>query len=74
MAAAHLDSSSHSFGGFCRNMTSFAENQLNDHKTLYYKANRKAYGRIMECYENPRVTNEETEACSSVYKNFMVAL
>ena len=64
-------------------MTAFAENQLDLHRKQYYRLSvwlfpffnlsiqREIYGRIMTCYEQPRLTNEETDACAANYRQFM---
>ena len=52
-------------------MTAFAENQLDFHRPLYYKLSSSVYSRIMTCYEQPRLTNEETDACAAKYRTFM---
>ena len=52
-------------------MTAFAENQLDFHREKYYGLSRQVYGRIMSCYEQPRLTNEETDKCAATYRQFM---
>ena len=64
MNSETLESKSQSFPEFCRTMTTFAENQIDSHRPKYYKVSKESYGKIMKCYEEPRKTNEETDACA----------
>ena len=32
---------------------------------------KDAYGKIMKCYEQPRMTNEETDTCANKYRAYM---
>jgi hypothetical protein len=74
-----FSSDSENFRDSCKFMTFYAQNQIEQHKDLYFELNvrdffllkRKAYSNIMKCYENSRQTNEESEACSDKYKSFM---
>jgi hypothetical protein len=66
-----LDSRAANFKEFCELMTAFAENQLDFHREKYYGLSRQVYGRIMSCYEQPRLTNEETDKCAATYRQFM---
>lgn len=61
-------------------MTAFAENQLDFHRPEYYSLSvtsfmlsiqRSVYQRIMQCYEQPRMTNEETDRCAAEFRQFM---
>ena len=67
----NLESTASSFRDFCLLMTAFAENQLDLHRPSYYQLSASVYGRIMQCYEQPRLTNEETDSCAAVYRTFM---
>ena len=49
-------------------MTKFAENHLDFHRVKYYTISQRVYKEIMECYEEPRRTNEETDACAQVQR------
>jgi len=55
-------------------MTRFAENHLDQHRAKYYKISGKVYSDIMKCYEEPRKTNEETDACAQVHRKRMDVL
>mmetsp|Transcript_41772 Transcript_41772/g.55044 ORF Transcript_41772/g.55044 Transcript_41772/m.55044 type:complete len:107 (-) Transcript_41772:46-366(-) len=44
------------------------------HRETYYPICRKSYSKIMECYENPRQTNEESDACAVVHRDLMQKL
>jgi hypothetical protein len=52
-------------------MTTFAENQLDFHREKYYSLSSDIYSRIMTCYEQPRMTNEETDKCAATYRQYM---
>ena len=52
-------------------MTSVAQNQLEFHKQTYFPACQKTYADIMKCYEDPRQTNEETDACAEKHRQRM---
>ena len=55
-------SDSENFRDFCKIMTFYAQNQIEEHKEIYFDLNvryslilkRKAYTKIMKCYENSR--------------------
>ena len=66
-----LDSRATDFKEFCDLMTTFAENQLDFHRDKYYSLSREVYKRIMVCYEQPRMTNEETDKCAASYRQYM---
>ena len=66
-----MNSSAKTFPEFCKTMTIFAENQIDFHRPKYYKASRAAYSNIMKCYEEPRKTNEETDACAKEQRSVM---
>ena len=67
-------STSPNFRHFCHVMTNFAENHLDSHRASYYSASRKTYKEIMKCYEEPRKTNEETDACAQVERDKIAIL
>ncbi|TNV85604.1 hypothetical protein FGO68_gene11333 [Halteria grandinella] len=69
--AVVLDSRATSFKEFCDLMTTFAENQLDFHRPTYYSLSKEVYKRIMDCYSQPRMTNEETDTCAARYRSFM---
>ena len=69
-----MESKAENFSQFCKLMTSVAENQLNFHKPSYYKACRETYADIMGCYEDPRQTNEETDACAEKHRQRMAQM
>jgi hypothetical protein len=55
-------------------MTVFAETHIDLHRPKYYKVSREAYSTIMKCYEEPRKTNEETDACAKQQRSVMETL
>lgn len=55
-------------------MTAFAENQIDYHRPKYYRVSKEAYKKIMKCYEEPRKTNEETDACAQEQRSVMESL
>ena len=69
-----MESRAKDFGQFCTFMTKFAENQMDLHRSKYYKISKETYRRIMKCYEQPRKTNEETDACASTHRKSMELL
>ena len=72
MNAQPINSSSKSFPEFCKVMTGFAENQIDYyHRPKYYSVSKEAYKKIMTCYEEPRKTNEETDACAQEQRSVM---
>jgi len=64
MASTYLESKADSFALFCRDMTQFAEGQLDLHRPAYYAISREAYQNIMKCYANSRQTNEQADSCA----------
>ena len=67
----HFTSTSQSFRTFCNDMTEFAETQLDLHRPKFYAISRHTYSLIMNCYSNPRQTNEEADTCAQLYRDSM---